>query len=65
MTGRTAKQLIMERVVLEAKRCLAYSDLSIAEVGARVGFADALYFSRVFKRRAELSPSAFRATLPR
>ena len=65
MTGRTAKQLIMERVVLEAKRSLAYSDLSIAEVGARVGFADALYFSRAFKMRVGLSPSAFRATLSR
>lgn len=65
MTGRTAKQLIMERVMLEAKRYLAYSDLPVTEIAACVGFADALYFSRAFKSRMGLSPSAFRESYAR
>jgi AraC-like DNA-binding protein len=60
-TGRTAKQLVDERVALEAKRLLAESELPVAEIGARLGFTEPTNFGRFFARTAGSSPGAFRA----
>jgi AraC-like DNA-binding protein len=59
--GRTAKQLVDDRVALEAKRLLAESDLSAAEISARLGFTEATNFGRFFSRTVGCSPLAFRA----
>ncbi len=60
-TGRTAKQLVDDRVSLEAKRLLAESDLSVAEVGSRLGFSEPTNFGRFFTRTVGSSPGQFRA----
>ncbi|MCW3009118.1 MAG: transcriptional regulator, AraC family [Solirubrobacterales bacterium] len=60
VTGRATKELILDRVMLEAARLLRYSDLTIGEIAHRVGFGDQLYFSRAFKRRFDLAPMAYR-----
>jgi AraC-like DNA-binding protein len=60
-TGRTAKQLVDDRVALEAKRLLAESELPVAEVGARLGFTEPTNFGRFFTRTAGVSPGQFRA----
>ena len=60
-TGRTAKQLVDDRVALEAKRLLAESDLPVAEVGTQLGFTEATNFGRFFARTVGSSPGAFRA----
>jgi AraC family transcriptional activator of pobA len=60
VTGRTTKQLITDRVMLEAARLLRFSDLTIGEVAFRAGFEDQLYFSRAFKRHYGRAPSAYR-----
>ncbi len=60
-TGRTAKQLVDDRVALEAKRLLAESDLPVAEVASRLGFSEATNFGRFFARTVGCSPGAFRA----
>jgi AraC-like DNA-binding protein len=60
-TGRTAKQLVDDRVALEAKRLLAESDLAVADVGARLGFSEATNFGRFFARTVGSSPGQFRA----
>jgi AraC-like DNA-binding protein len=60
-TGRTAKQLVDDRVALEAKRLLAESELPVAEVGARLGFSEPTNFGRFFARTVGSSPGAFRA----
>jgi len=60
-TGRTAKQLVDDRVALEAKRLLAESDLAVAEVGARLGFTEPTNFGRFFTRTVGVSPGQFRA----
>jgi AraC family transcriptional activator of pobA len=60
VTGRATKDLIIDRVMLEAARLLRFTDLSVSEVAHRIGFADPLYFSRAFKRRHEESPQAYR-----
>lgn len=58
--GMSAKQLIVERIMLEAKRLLAYSELNISQVAHKLGFKDALYFSRAFKSSCGMPPSSFR-----
>jgi AraC-like DNA-binding protein len=59
-TGRTAKQVVDGRVALQAKRLLAGTDLPVAEIGRRLGFAEPTNFGRFFQREAGLSPGAFR-----
>jgi AraC family transcriptional activator of pobA len=60
VTGRSTKELITERVMLEALRLLRFTDLSVGEVAHRVGFGDPLYFSRAFKRHTGRAPLAYR-----
>ncbi len=59
-TGRTTKDLVLDRVMLEAARLLRFTDLGVGEVAHAVGFGDQLYFSRAFKRRFGAAPSAYR-----
>ena len=62
-TGETPKGFIDKRVVLEAKRLLAHTDLPIGRVGVAVGFPDAANFSKFFHQHTETTPVAFRAEL--
>ena len=61
LTGRSTKQLITDRVTLEAARLLRFSDLSIKEIAARLGFTDQFAFSKAFKRQRGEAPLDFRA----
>jgi AraC family transcriptional regulator, transcriptional activator of pobA len=56
LTGKTTKQLILERVVLEAMRLLRFSDLSVKEIASRLGFSDQFAFSKTFKRQRGEAP---------
>jgi AraC family transcriptional activator of pobA len=60
IAGRTTKQLILDRVLLEAARLLRFSDLSIKEIAARLGFSDQFAFSKAFKRHRGEAPLDFR-----
>lgn len=62
-TGLTPVQLHKDRLLLEAKRRLMFSDEPISEVGLHLGFEDPSYFSRFFKRGAQVSPCEFRLAL--
>lgn len=61
--GRPAGLILRERVLLEAQRLLRYSELSVSEVGYRVGFEDASYFSRFFRKQTGQTPVEFRQRL--
>src|SRR5215218_10677129 len=63
LTGRSTKQLILERLMLEAVRLLRFSDLSIKEIAARLGFGDQFAFSKAFKRQRGEAPLDFRGRL--
>ena len=52
--------LLDARALLEAKRQLLYTRAGIAEIAWSLGFADAAYFSRFFRRHAGRSPHAYR-----
>ncbi len=58
--GKTAGALIRDRLLLEAKRWLIHSDLSISEIAHALNFEDPAYFSRFFKRYMHCSPRDFR-----
>jgi AraC family transcriptional regulator, transcriptional activator of pobA len=60
VTGRATKDLILDRVMLEAARLLRFTDLGVGEIAHRVGYDDPLYFSRAFKRRHDESPQGYR-----
>jgi AraC family transcriptional activator of pobA len=62
-TGLTAGELIRARLLLEAKRLLLHSELTIAEIGYELGFEDPSYFSRFVRREVETSPVEFRKTI--
>lgn len=58
--GLSVKQMIDERVMLEAKRLLVHSDLSVAAIGRRLGNSDAGNFARFFTQHAQATPAEFR-----
>lgn len=58
--GKTLTELIRERVLKHAKWQLLHTLRPVKEIAAEAGFADELYFSRLFKRATGLSPSGFR-----
>jgi AraC family transcriptional activator of pobA len=60
LTGRGTKELIVERVMVEAMRLLRFTELTVGEIAHRVGYTDPLYFSRAFKRFAGRAPLAYR-----
>ncbi|MEW2134577.1 AraC family transcriptional regulator [Streptomyces sp. NPDC005435] len=62
-TGQTPKGFIDRRVILEAKRLLAHTDMPIGRVGAAVGFPDGANFSKFFHLHTGQTPVAFRAEL--
>lgn len=59
-TGRSAGELLRQRRLLDAKRLLLHSDLSVSEIGYETGFHDPSYFSRFFRRETGGTPAEFR-----
>jgi len=53
-------QVINERIILEAKRLLLYSDKSAEEIAQELGYKDSGHFSKFFKKHEGLSPTAFK-----
>ncbi|MCW5557283.1 MAG: helix-turn-helix domain-containing protein [Verrucomicrobiae bacterium] len=62
-TGRSAGQVIRERRLLDAKRLLSHSALSVSEIGYHLGFQDPSYFTRFFRRSVGLTPAEFRGKI--
>ena len=57
---KTPVQVIQERIIIEAKRLLYYTDKSVKQITYELGFEDPAYFSNFFKRHTSLSPGEFR-----
>jgi AraC-like DNA-binding protein len=56
----TPNDLIKNRIILEAKRLLAHTELSVKEIGYKLGYDDPAYFIRLFTNQAGLAPQQFR-----
>jgi AraC family transcriptional activator of pobA len=61
--GTTANNLMHERIILEAKRLLIQKNSDITQIAYDLGFKDASYFARFFKRFTGQSPSDFRSEI--
>ena len=59
---QSASRVVRQRLTLEARRLLAHSNLTAAQVAFRLGFDDPAYFARFFRREAGQPPTAFRAS---
>ncbi len=58
--GRSPMQVVHDHLLVEAKRNLIYTAMSVQQVGYALGFADPAYFSRFFSQRMGVSPHRFR-----
>lgn len=60
--GCSASQVLHDRTMVEARRLLAYTERTIAEIAHDLGYDDPAYFNRFFSARAGQPPGAWRAT---
>ena len=58
--GITASEAIHRRQFLEARRLLVHTSLGVGAIADELGFSEASWFIRFFKRRAGMTPLAFR-----
>jgi AraC-like DNA-binding protein len=61
--GVPAKALINQRLLLEAKRLLAHTTLTVQTIGRDLGFEEATNFVKFFRKEAGVAPLAFRGSL--
>lgn len=61
VVGKSAGEIIRDRVLLEAKRLLANSDMMVGQIAERLQFEDNAYFTRFFKKYTGATPEGFRA----
>jgi len=62
-SGKPAIKHIHERLVLEAKRLLFHTSNSLKEISFDLGFSDASYFNRFFKRETGVTPAEYRTRI--
>ncbi len=60
VTGKPVQHWIHQEILIEAKRLLVFTNLSIKEVAYELGYSDHTYFSRLFSKLEDRSPSEFR-----
>lgn len=58
--GKTPKEIIDDRILLEAKRILAHTNESIKEIAYHLGFEEPTNFIKFFKKRSSVTPTEFR-----
>ncbi|WP_046242634.1 helix-turn-helix domain-containing protein [Hymenobacter terrenus] len=58
--GKSVTQLLHHRLLVESKRLLLYSTLTVKEIAYSIGFEDPAYFSRFFKKQTTQYPERFR-----
>lgn len=56
----SALNVLHQRLMLEAKRSLQYTSMTISQISDYLGFSDVTYFSRFFKKHSTLSPKSYR-----
>ena len=60
LTGKTSLQIIKSKQLLEIKRLLVHTNLSVTEIAHQLNFSDQSYFTKFFKRETGISPLQYR-----
>lgn len=60
--GKPAGEVIRNRILLEIKRLLVNSDLSVTQISQQLNFEDPSYFVKFFKKNTGITPEEFRKT---
>lgn len=60
IVAKVPSELLMDRIILEAKRLIIYSDLSINQISNKLNYNDSSYFVRIFKKMCNETPEQFR-----
>jgi len=60
LTGKTAKEVIQQKQILEIKRLLIHTNLGVSEIAAKLNFIDQSYFTKFFKQATGMTPLRFR-----
>ncbi|RIV18708.1 AraC family transcriptional regulator [Fibrisoma montanum] len=63
--GKSPKQLLEERLILEARRLLVHTHQSIKEIGFALGFEEPTNFTRFFRQKLGQTPAEFRKAFVR
>ncbi len=63
ITNKSFTEIIQNRVILEAKRMLQFSNLTVSQIADYLGYEDTSYFSRCFKKNTAMTPLEFRQKL--
>ena len=58
--GKTAKEIITDRLIAESKRLLYFDDISMKEIAVHLDFTEINYFNTFFKKHTGEPPMAFR-----
>lgn len=61
-SDRTPLEIIHQRVIIEAKRMLLYTDKTAKEIGSELGYNDSAQFSKLFKRNTNMTTTEFKKT---
>lgn len=61
--NKTVTELINEKIVLESKRMLTFTNKSISEIANELGFTNYSYFAKIFRKKIGITPSVFKANL--
>lgn len=62
--GKTVTEIIESRKLIEARRLLLNSGMSVSEIGYELGYNEKSYFTRVFRKRTGKTPTQFRQEMP-
>ena len=57
--GKTTSEVIIDRIVLEAKRLLVFSRFTVSQIAAELGYINYSYFFRLFKKKTGKTPLEF------
>ncbi|MGY5353951.1 AraC family transcriptional regulator [Wenyingzhuangia sp. IMCC45467] len=63
LLNKTVTEIITQKIILESKRLLTFGTASINQIAQILGYEDYSYFSRLFKKHTQITPSKFRASL--
>lgn len=63
ITGKSAKERIQSKLIVEAKRSLLFSGLTSKELAYALGFDESAHFNNFFKKNTGLTPTEFKTSL--